>query len=449
MPQPDDLSAGLLAQSDSFASAEGLNTMASPRPAASVEGGEAELTLVVDAASAQAFHAHAELQGPRPHTAMVASLLAPSVIERLESQESPLTNVDERDRARMERDSPCIVTPEQRFVGKLLSNASRKPSKVCRALQVVCVLLAADAGIEFAGRNADMAGMAKANPLLYVSGLLGGASALLIIPVISSAQRVLCPGGQLEQLGAGTALISADYAQKQRRLQMAVRVFELILIPLGLLTALRGVLEVHSNGSIKEFGSILAGLLFTAAFPVGCAGWSSMYTGSCLCRESIVEVVHDVLHADPTTNEWRSTVAVRALQIRHSLQLLSEGWGIGLASTCGGLWLLALSFFTLAINHQYVSGCDAHDCFLEHMPDGFFRWFYFSMVFLFTVIPLLLTVDVSNTSTFCNLFLDQLNTSRIKHGPESQANITWLETALTKLVRAFFATALCDECLGY
>ena len=103
-------------------------------------------------------------------------------------------------------------------------------------------------------------------------------------------------------------------------------------------------------------------------------------------------------------------------------------------------WLAALACFTSATNTEYCDGMGA----ASGAAPGTQRAVCLVLGGIFFPLPFLLSLDVANTSTYCDLLVERLNDARAKHDPESDDKITWLETALPWLERlaceSFFIT---------
>ena len=117
---------------------------------------------------------------------------------------------DERGRVTLE------VFPEQRKIGALLSNAEGGPSPLCYALYGLCPLT----GLMIFGLVARGAGgmESSAAALNCIAGALGGLGFAALALAVSSARGALrLPGGQLDELGVGTATVSAEEAASTAR----------------------------------------------------------------------------------------------------------------------------------------------------------------------------------------------------------------------------------------
>eukprot|EP01043_Picozoa_sp_COSAG02_P059959 COSAG02_NODE_7740_length_2867_cov_2.125723_2_plen_382_part_00 len=342
---------------------------------------------------------------------------------------------------------PSAFRPEWRKVGAMLSAATPEgdeehPSPQFYALQAMCAAFAVFSLLRAAQVFATIAGMAEPDALLYVTALLFFAAYISAIPAISSARIALRAGGPLDELGAGTAMISEEEDKElaktrmQANFQMANQAFfglsniacSIVLLPTLAPTIATTDVRIW-------FG--LVGLVQLTLYPVGCLSWASMYTASCLCRNAETQVIKAIRAIDPTGEQWDAKVAQPALALRKKLGLLSDGWSGGLAAFGVHLWLVAAVLFTMGINMPLCAGLDAN--FFSPMigtPRGFTTVFMLVLVLAFTSLPLFMVKDVAHTSTYCGLMMDELNNARAKHGPESHLKIQWLESTLKQLVRS-------------
>ena len=259
-----------------------------------------------------------------------------------------------------------VIPLEQRKLGQLLSNAEGGPSPLFRGLQLIVVVLAVAFFARFAEITAAVYG-SEPNELLRLSAVLGSFAVGMCLLPLGSARVALRPGGALESLGAGEQKIGAADAR-------SLALWRLILGGFSALIALVGVQWILVLGvsgrrfrgdpiaNDERVGFVLLGLVTTFVLPVFFLGWqASMFTASCLCRDSVTEVVRKVRAADPPAGDsaadtdedrWQTTVAAPALALHESLDKLSEGWGPGLLGVCGCACFGAMMSFTLSINPE-------------------------------------------------------------------------------------------------
>jgi hypothetical protein len=338
------------------------------------------------------------------------------------------------------RDSDAVFSvfyPEQRWIGKLLSTADGGSSALCYVLQAVCVVLGVLQLLTGAAMFAEMAGMLAPNPLLHVSMTLGGIAYFPLALVIGSARKALQPGGALEQLKVGEAMISEQDSTTLWRWRVGLGVLSALWFLFGLCFLALGLLAPpDANGepmpAAVRITNTLTAVVCCGLFPVAFSDWwASMFTASCLCRDEVVEVIHNVRSADPNSDEWDEAVAEPGLALIEKMELLSAGWSGGLAGFAAFSWLGALSNFTMAINTPLCEGVDA----ARGWSPGTMRTIWLVTTAICTTLPFLLALDIAATSTWCDNLMAELNDARINHGPESHLKIQWLETALEKLVR--------------
>jgi hypothetical protein len=354
--------------------------------------------------------------------------------------------------AELERDSSVIISVvprEQRMLGALLSRADGGPSALFRVLQLLVATLAVVGGATTAQNNVAAAGMERPNELLELFGLLTGVAYGLLILPLGSARVALQPGGPLERLGAGTQLISQADARSLARWRVPLRVVTVLFFLPGLIAVstsiggVDGMTGVELPVAVRLYRANF-GLCCFLVVPILFTGWwASMSTASCLCRVSITDVIKQVRQIDPPLlgtesregegegeGAWEKGVAAPAQQLRLRLEQLSDGWSGGLLGMSGFLGVFSLGMFMLAINAEYCAGVDR----LTGDAPGTYKHILLFLTGLFGTLALLLAKDLATTSSRCELLIDEINSARMKHGPASYINLSWLIDSLKELV---------------
>jgi hypothetical protein len=345
---------------------------------------------------------------------------------------------------------PSAFYPEQRQLGALLSTASSAP---CYGMQATCVAFGVNVTglLPWAGKaqsDADMVGMAEPNDLLYVSAILLGLGFASLALVVASARYALRPGGALEQLKAGEAMISEKDGTTLSRWRVGLGVLSALFLLFGLQQIAAGTVFSKDYYTVQDrlVRFSLKGLILATTLPVAFSGWmASMYTGSCLCRDGVMKVIGAIRSTDPTADEWDEAVAQPALALREKMKLLSRGWAGGLVGFGGFFWGMALGLFTSAINLPYHEAMEAANGEVAVTNRHTYKTSYMMYTLVFAMLPLLLAKDLANTSTCCDNLMAELNEVRAKYGTESHFKIQCLETTLKQLVRSSRAAfaALC------
>ena len=365
----------------------------------------------------------------------------------------------EQELARDSSAAVSVVSWEQRWLGAALSSDDGSPSLGFRVLQVLVVSLSILGGATTAQNSKTAAGMEQPNELLEIFGLLTGVAYLLLVFPLGSARIALRPdSGALAQLGAGTQKISDADARSLARWRALLRAITVMFFMpglIGVVTSIRGVdgmTKVALPTQIRLYRANL-GLCCFLVVPILFNGWwSSMSTASCLCRDSVIDAIRNVRRADTSAKEqtaddsdsWEKDVAAPALALRTRLELLSEGWSSGLLGMSGFLGVFALGMFMLAINAEYCAGVDK----LSGNAPGSYKHILLVLTGLFGSCALLLAKDLASTSSRCEQLVDELNTARIKTGPDLYLQQTWLIESLKELVRAL-ATGSADHSLHW
>jgi hypothetical protein len=345
---------------------------------------------------------------------------------------------------------PSVYHSDWRKIGAMLllsgpadgsgDDTPDRPSTLCVALQVICGVGAIFNLLRMPHIFAMFADMDKPDALLHVTGAFAALAWAALIPVISSTRTALRADGPLDELGAGTIMISEVAAEKLATTRMMLATLSAMFVLNGVSFFILGIVLPMLMPSIATVDLrvcfVLLGLFFCSS-PVSISGsWASMYTASCLCRDAEIEVIKAIRLIDPREEkEWDVAVAQPALALRKKLELLSDGWSRGLAGLGTVNWVTALTLFTMAINAPFCDGTDAKFMAPLGMPEGTMQVTLIVFVAILIPLPLLMAKDVAYTSTYCDLVMDELNEARTKHGPESHLKIRWLESALEKLVR--------------
>ena len=153
------------------------------------------------------------------------------------------------------------------------------------------------------------------------------------------------------------------------------------------------------------------------------------YTATTLVRAEEIAVIKSIRSLDPTTSAWDNFVP-QALALIDKLETLSDGWSDGLAGCCGMTGCFALSFFAKAVDPVF---CAAMDDALD-VPQGTTRYKFLGFTALIGAMPVLLARDLAETSSYCDMVMDELNHARRRFGVNSHERLMWLETTYRQLV---------------
>ena len=154
---------------------------------------------------------------------------------------------------------------------------------------------------------------------------------------IASAREALRPSGALERMGGGKVLLGTS---KGRILRWRIGgcFFGSFFSLVGTTQLIRMfVFGKHPAGpnaqltlySYFQLGSLMLGI--ATAVPVIFIGWmASMQQGSALARLRVQAAIDAVKKSDPRDKVAFAPVAAQCLQLEHTMQELSDGWGRGL-----------------------------------------------------------------------------------------------------------------------
>ena len=134
-----------------------------------------------------------------------------------------------------------VIYPEQAKIGQLLSTSEGAPSALFRGLQLLAVANAVGTAVIAPDSFAALAGMARPNELLRLSGVLCAVGVALVLLPLSSARVALRGGGALERLGAGEQKISQADAISLGRWRVGLAALSVCVALLGLRRTARQV----------------------------------------------------------------------------------------------------------------------------------------------------------------------------------------------------------------
>ena len=155
-----------------------------------------------------------------------------------------------------------------------------------------------------------------------------------------------------------------------------------------------------------------------------------MYTASCLVRDATIEVIKSVRSTNPYTAEWERQVPT-VLALVDKLESLSDGWSDGLAGLTGASGCFALSFLLKALDKPWLDGTDEA---IGWMP-GTQRYLMLLYAAIFGAFPFLIAMELADTSSYCDILMNELNEVRKRCGASSHLKLQWLETTLKNQVR--------------
>lgn len=211
---------------------------------------------------------------------------------------------------------------------------------------------------------------------MIIAGFCSQSAGLVcLLLVLEDTRNALKPNGELDQLGAGTVMISKAAARSLRiwnvvLLLPAMAAVIVFLVFGASATALAlGTHDTHGRQICRPapdgtprclqnpvtaalVGSMsLLILVLGTLFPLGF--WSSVSLGSALAREAVDKVQHALTTADPRSREsWDRDIAQPALALDQTMRTLSRGWSRGLLGLGLTIWLFCLQFFLRGMNTE-------------------------------------------------------------------------------------------------
>lgn len=291
--------------------------------------------------------------------------------------------------------------------------------------------------------SARMVGLPRPTTLMYLGDyLLAFSMPALLLPIFAIA-RVTQEKGDLAVLGAGTVEISAADAKSLARWRVVIGGFGSCACVAGCgwigasiqhVTGMKHVywVEAHLLWGLP-IAPVCQGIMFIViGAGVTCGFWGSMRLASALARNSVTDVMKAARATSPLDDEaWERDVRAPALALDETMRVLSRGWGRGLFGMTFTFWMFSLARFMAAIDRLRCAGMDA----AGGKEPGTSRNTNLAWVCFTSIVPLLLALDLANTSSQCDELLGVLNAARVKHGPTVHEKIAYLEACLRNLNR--------------
>ena len=361
---------------------------------------------------------------------IVAAAAVAAAVNPLGSSNPSNVEDAEQMEAEAEADERTVVSEVPREVGwfRVLSRPDGRPSLLCRYIQAVPVLMVMVQLFDYTPKgDAQFVGRAwedfSEGAQSLISLAMFGLCFALVSPImlVTSIQGALKPGGELEQLGAGSAAISVSSERRLRILRRFIMLPAALVVSMGTashamacVVAYRKyflgeelqqclVLQDGTERCFKDplgpaymFG--LGGCVLGLGTCVLLGFWPSMILASSLCRDQISKLMVVLRKADPSDKaSWDRDVVGPAFAIDHAMRTLSRGWGSALLGLGLASWCMAFNFFCKAINNEYV---DAKD---QTRPGGGARANYLVFFVFYAMLPLLVSLEVAQTSTRCDV----------------------------------------------
>eukprot|EP01045_Picozoa_sp_COSAG04_P003949 COSAG04_NODE_167_length_21718_cov_556.193293_2_plen_543_part_00 len=184
--------------------------------------------------------------------------------------------------------------------------------------------------------------------------------------IIPSLRRALIPGGALERLGAGRAMISHADKRKLDRCSMACSGL-FVLNMLGALwffshsivdpdrqTYVDGLFPERGWDARSLFAKWAPALGCMAGGPVAIGGLLSIMVATTLGTDAVDDIIHDVKRLSPgRAEQWAAAVERPVIRLaEETIPSLSEGWGLAAGLAFPLMWSAALVMFT-----AYMRAC--------------------------------------------------------------------------------------------
>eukprot|EP01050_Picozoa_sp_SAG11_P012246 SAG11_NODE_1350_length_5137_cov_2.743152_7_plen_313_part_00 len=215
--------------------------------------------------------------------------------------------------------------------------------------------------------------------------------------------------GQLAALGAGEVLTSERARRSLGRAHACLCVLNVFWVMLSLLcivTAFRvGTRSKLTGGLITTAYArtvFVWGIGLTNSSLVCLPWWLTLKYASVLVADAVAKVKQAIERYSPTSPEWEAEVLPHVLRLcDETLPLLSSGYGIGVAASFLGGWLISAGEFALFLENGELATA--------------------SICMICVMCPLGIAYDAAHASSDCDLLSDALTKKRMRGDPNDQA----------------------------
>ena len=269
------------------------------------------------------------------------------------------------------------------------------------------------------------------SPLSYIHWAANAACLTMLTGVLPSLRRVTARvGGQLEQLGAGTAAVSSPASDTRgllawlRNAWCRLEVWSVVCSALAILTcviytAMNYVWIARDTNSASMIHDLIQAPLYILGIPLAIAWFLTLKMSAALVAHKVQTVKRQILEVSAAAEAWEAEVVPAAkVLITETLPTLSEGWSDGAAAVCLACWANAFASIAVALQQDTLLG--------ELGSLGF--------AFSMACVPALILFDFADCSTECDLLVDALNKKRIADtSDETHVKVYKLEVMISHL----------------
>ena len=324
-----------------------------------------------------------------------------------------------------------------RSIGGSLRSNDGQPTARMHVAWVCGIVFFVSKALSGPREAAVQAAMAAPNALMYARPFFAAMGLFFASVMPLADMSELRNGGALDNLVSlnGGGSIGATAARDLARFRSVVFLVGVIFLGMTCVVYIEyfQLAMLHPDGALVSVALLLIGLPVYLMLNLSVTVWLFSFRYSCaIVRDAAAKVMYFTMTVNPLDKEaWEAQVVKPAFALNESFKLLSKGWGTGLAGLCVGLWTVSFSIVFNVLNPVYLHGYDRE----LGSPPGTFLHTNIIIMILITPVPLLLCIDVANTSFCFNLLLEATNACAIAHGKQCHDDVAYLEDRLRALNR--------------
>lgn len=264
----------------------------------------------------------------------------------------------------------------------------------------------------------------QVSPLEIIGWGLSGTVFVSINGVLPSLRRVAASGGTLEELGAGTQMISVGAGgwnlNRWATFCTGMAFFAFAIVGIGIIALHNGVFQgVLAGRKLLALHEFFAMFVYAVTGALSVALYLTLKIGSALGTSKVQAVRRNVERFDPQSPEWETEVERGVLElVTYVLPKLSEGWSGAAAAVVAVAWAFAIAYVCWALSRDTTALMIVYLCEAS----------------LGALCPTIVLYDLAYTSTECDLLVVALNDKRIADNSDANhIKIQKLEVMINQL----------------
>lgn len=322
-----------------------------------------------------------------------------------------------------------------RSIGDSLRSNYGQPTALMHVARVCGMIFFVSKALSGPGEAAVQAAMAAPNALMYARPFFAAMGLFFASVMPLADMSELRNGGSLDKLVSlsGGGSIGATTVRELARFHNVVFLVGVVFLGMTCVVYIEyfQLAMKHPDGALVSVVLLLIGLPVYVMLNLSVTVWLLSFRYACaIVRDAAAKVMHSTMTVSPLDKEtWEAQVVKPAFELNELFKLLSKGWCMGLTGLCAGLWTVSFSLVFNVLNPVYLHGYDRE---LGSAP-GTFLQTNLIIITLLTPVPLLICIDVANTSFCFNLLLEATNACAIAHGKQCHLDVAYLEDRLRAL----------------